>query len=486
MFKSVQVTKGNITDIKVQPPSASWEGPFVVNVTSSQNITLVAMRNGTSSFGSYSVYPIDNAGRFYDIVSFPSANENQQAEVIVIGIDDKSTGITFKSPSNFTLVGGSTDTFSMQVNNDNNNRTLFFSDGQLRKRQFIIFRSMDDLTASTITSQPDSRVIVISSSYCPNESCDVLLEQMPPIQTLGKSYFIVPVKDYTGVSCFRVLSPWGNTTVIRQSLEAMDDDDNTKNSQTVLGMGEYFDIDLKDGSIQNVVSIEGSKPLLLMHYLIKSIDPDPPVVAAMTLIPSVEQFTYGNTTLSTYNITSTPGSAIRNFVNIITKCDLKQYVLFNRRSIPTRNWTPCPPLNDPGPPYCATQQELTRNGKHTLESHLSLTEFSAVQYGIRTDKSAFASTVFMSFQELTCNVTKDGVTIPCKDTTPTIPPTIKPTLPTEGTSNMTTVFSSNPPVTVTDEQTTGNKTDSKKSASRREKAGTGKLSKLLSNYYSIF
>ena len=476
--KSELISKGNVTDIKVQPPSPSWEGPFVVNVTSSQNITLVAMRNGTSSFGSYTVYPINNAGRFYDIVSFPSASETQQAEVIVIGIDDGPTGITFKSLRNFTLAGGSTDTFSMQINYDSLNRTLYSSDGQLRKRQFIIFRSIDDLTASTISSETDSRIIVICSSYCPNESCDVLLEQMPPIQTLGKSYFIVPAKDYAGESLFRVLSPWGNTTVITQSLQAMDDDTNF--TPSVLSMGEYFDIGIQDGSIQNVVSIEGSKPLLLMHYLIKS--NEPLVTAAMTLIPSVEQFTYGNTTLSTYNITSTPGSAIRNFVNIITKCDLKRYVLYNRRSIPNQNWTPCPMLNDPGPLYCATQQELTKNGKHTLESHSKypLTEFSAVQYGIRTDKSAFASTVFMSFEELTCNVSKDGVTIPCKDTTPTIPPTIRPTLPTQGFINMTTVFSSNPPVT--DEPTTGNKTDSKNSTSRREKAGTGKLTKL---FYQI-
>ncbi|XP_072044499.1 uncharacterized protein [Amphiura filiformis] len=464
---SLTVSPGNITDIIVAPPSLSYSGSFVVNVTSSQNITLVAMRNGTSSFASYTVYPTANAGRFYQIVSFPSASENHQAEIIVIGVDDQVAEITFQSPRNFTVEGYKANSFQISsLVQPDNETTVYTAIGQLSKTQAVIFRSVDDLTSATIsTGKSSGRVVVISGSYCPNQSCDLLLEQIPPIQTFGASYFIVPTKSYTGINCFRILSIWDNTTVNTNSLEAMDDEPNSSETYT-LSKGQYFDVDLTSDSIEKIQSIKATYPIIIMHYLIKS--NNPLIVASMTIIPPIEQYTSGNSSFSTYNVSSNPGPIIRNFVNIITKCDHKTDVLFN--NYPIQNWVICPPLSNGGNPYCATQKEITKDGRHMLRSRNSNTEFSAVQYGIRTDKSAFANTLFMSFNEITCDVSEDGGVIPCTNTqpTPTIEmSTILPTTP-QMSDNMTTVFSSYAPGS---EQPPTNSTNTK-TTSRREKAGT--------------
>lgn len=462
--------------IRVSANDPAYTGPFVVNVTSSQNITLVAMRNGTSSFGSYSVYPRENAGIFYDVVSFPYANESHQSEVTVIGVDDDSSDVTFTSGCAFTLYGDSMDSFTTHTDL---NKTVYTATGFLNKTQMIVIRSSDDLTGATVVgSRKGGKVVVISGSYCPAGSCDVLMEQMPPIQTLGKSYFIVPTKDYPGSNCFRILAPWDNTMVTTGSLQM---DTNTRSFD--LNKGGFHDIDLPDGSLQNVQSIQSSNPILLMHYLIKSNSN----VAAMTIIPPIEQYSSGNVTFTAYNDTSSSGSrpAVTNFINIITICDNKNYLRLNRQQISAQNWQMCPPFDDSDDEniYCATQTQLTKNSTYTLgpDSRHKDVLYSAVQYGIRTtDQSAFAHTVFMSFEELTCNVEKGGVVIPCKTDKPATPtPSSPPTTTMMANDTVMTTVLLNSTVTMVTETVvptaSNNSTRHKEKSTARQRTGTGKI-----------
>ncbi len=455
----------------MSPPSASHTGPFVVNVTSTQNITLVAMRNGTS-FGSYTVYPIANAGRFYQVVSFPSANENQQAEVIVIGVDDQPAEITFKSRVNFSVAANSSkQSFHTVTHLNADNKTMVFTiSGLLAKSEMIVFRSNDDLKSSTVTADINGgRIAVISNSYCPNQPCDLLMEQIPPIQTFGSTYFLVPAKNYGGVNTFRIVPLFDNTTVNTNSLQAMDGEPNSETY--VMSRGDFYDLDL-DRTIVETTSLKATKPVIVMHYLIKNTEP--PIVSSVTIIPSVEQYTYGNSTFSTYNVTTSrnPASIIRNYVNIITECDQKNKVLFDNKIIEV--WKVCPPLTG-GSLYCATQKQMATDGRHTLRSENADAKFAAIQYGIRTDNSAFANSLFMNFEEITCDVEEGGNPIPCSKPTPTtqvLPTTM--TLPTtlEATDNMTTLNPYAPPTNATHSKTT----------SRREKAGTGELNFLLKHF----
>ena len=278
-----------------------------------------------------------------------------------------------------------------------------------------------DFTGSRIVS--NKPIAVFTGNRCAFvpvgiESCDHLVEQVPPATQWGKTFIATALvgRLQNAVNRFRVIAARYGTEIAIGA------------KSVSLKPGQWHDFQLGVNETTLVVS---NKPILLAQFSsgfeADNITGDP----SMTLVPSLEQ-RVNTSTFVTYNKTQEQ-TDVTNFISVHADCDdLEQISLDGRllTSIPDTVITPVELTN-----YCVGSIEVSRKGMHTITGNTNTTTFTAILYGFAYYNS-FAHPVAMGFKDTLCTATlRDGagtfehdcnqqvvaVQMPCMEPTTSLP-----------------------------------------------------------------
>ena len=274
------------------------------------------------------------------------------------GVED----ITTDGSSKVTLVAGQPKSFNMN------------------KMQTLYVRSEEDLTGSLV--QSSKPVSVFSGHECGNVPasiglCDLMVEQVPPVATWGKSFLIAPLTgSRDSSSVIRVVSSRENTAI---SLTCSSDDSKTFQIQPAGGFEEF--------SISNSqhCGLESNKPVLVAQF---SVGSNAEVTNTLgdpflLVVPPVEQYQskYTLTTFSTEFAKIYPTLVGKNTINIIVPNEFtEQGVRINNGSV-LSEWQDIPCAADGGK-VCgrATEMEITASGAYHLTHTDPSARFAAMLY----------------------------------------------------------------------------------------------------------
>ncbi|RPI69533.1 MAG: hypothetical protein EHM43_01500 [Ignavibacteriae bacterium] len=201
--------------------------PTGIHITSSSEITVYALSRELNTSDAWIVLPTDVLGTTYRVMSYPSdgvvrtifffdvLTNAYPGQVVVMATEDSTTiDLTIRTPTTSTGPG--------------RNRTALLNKGQsyLLQADVTIAELHDDITGSLI--QANKPVAVISShvrAQAPliddQASRDILVEQVPSVDTWGKNYVVGTLQtpsDYlkvgqTDVTVMRILAHTDSTMV---------------------------------------------------------------------------------------------------------------------------------------------------------------------------------------------------------------------------------------------------------------------------------
>lgn len=198
------------------------------------------------SFDAAAVLPTKSLGIEYKVANYMSSEESC---FLVVATED-NTEIEF--------------TLSNPINDENTPQQLYQANHPyritLQKGQTFLTAAIG-LLGSTIRSVNCKPIAVFAGNYCPYvpdfcPACDVLLEQMPPLNTWGKSFIINSTINRPTDSRIVIISKEDSTNIkvkwngVTQSVKINSD--------------EYLEFN----SSQNGVSVEADKPIAVTQYAI--------------------------------------------------------------------------------------------------------------------------------------------------------------------------------------------------------------------------
>lgn len=275
-----------------------------IHVTANDEVTVYGVNMREASTDAYLGLPSDILGKEYVVLGyqgnvFPS-------QMVIVGTAD-STTVTI-TPS--YTASGHTAGVDYAVTLD-----------QGEVYQILAAGTSNDVSGTRVSA--DKNVAVFGGNQCvyvPNgvAACDHIIEQIPPVNTLGKSFVALPLARKQG-STFRVAASEDNTIVLKDGSIVAN-----------LNKGDFYEV---IDSTQ--VIFEATKPVLVAQYchgqLWDGVLSDP----FMMLIPPYEQY------LGSYTV-STP-SNIRitdHFLNIIAPNSATNTVLLDGVLIPDTAFSP--------------------------------------------------------------------------------------------------------------------------------------------------
>ena len=228
-------------------------------VTSTEDVTVYGLNQQIYTTDAFLALPTTVQGQEYVIASYTG-----ESRLAVVGIQDNtSVTILLSSPS------------SDGTNSYIQGQKVSYKINRLQTLQL----TGDDLTGSIVSS--DKPVSVFGGHRCANVpvgigACDHLVEQLPPVTTFGKSFATVPLATRTAGDIFRVVAPYNNTNVIVDGVV-----------QGSINSGQFYEIDTLSS---RYVSIDATKPVLLLQYCkgtqADNVLSDP----FMVMIPPIEQY----------------------------------------------------------------------------------------------------------------------------------------------------------------------------------------------------
>ena len=198
-------------------------------------------------------------------------------------------------------------------------------------------------------------------AYVPKtkSGCDHIVEQMPPVTMLGLRYAVAPLATRTAGVVYRVVAARDGTDVFV----------NGNANKRGMSAGTYYEF---EGSSSSYLSIEMSKPALLVQFSKGSgadgVLSDP----FMMLIPPIEQYRFS------YTI-STPASApvpFSSFIGIIVESGEESGIRLDGVALPLVTvW------NDvPGQKLKGTTISIS-TGSHTVQHVSPIVKFGLTVYG---------------------------------------------------------------------------------------------------------
>lgn len=192
-LRSASYPSGSTGDAEIPSPAS-------VHVTSTDEITVYASIRELNTSDAWVVLPTDALGTEYRILSYPS---DARADTVFIPL------LTTAYPSQFvvvatedsTIVDITLSTAGSRVDPSQRVRSVRLERGEsyLVQAQVTVAQQNDDLTGSLIRS---SRPLVVLASHRraqvpilnDNASRDMLIEQVPAVDTWGKSFVVPPLQ----------------------------------------------------------------------------------------------------------------------------------------------------------------------------------------------------------------------------------------------------------------------------------------------------
>ena len=215
-----------------------------------------------------------------------------------------------------------------------------------------------DFTGTIISS--NKPIGVMGAVRCANMqtgtgSCDYMCEMLPPTNTFGRKFAVVPINTKTNVDTWRFLASENNTIIKINGI-----------SQTPINRSQFLEKILLTQSF-----IESDKPILVAQYANGSAHIENHGNPFMMLIPSLEQF------LVRYNLTTVSGFE-NNYINIVASNAVVGLLTLDGDAVVASKYMSI------GTSGFSSAQIKVSEGSHTLDAKLA---FGAFQYGFNSDDS---------------------------------------------------------------------------------------------------
>ncbi|CAH1244449.1 PKD1 [Branchiostoma lanceolatum] len=304
---SVSVTTGQVTVVPLPPSDVemigSQKGNWAVSVTADEEIVVY----GTSRGDGFLALPTDVLGKEYFVpcstvmmVSRSVSSGGETGMMMMMAMEMAAIPTEFgvvgvQDGTTVNIIPTTSVTFDGQSYSTGDTITVTLN----RMESLQLQTQVGDLTGSKVTS--DKPVAVFSGNKF-NLAFDAdgnegqVLEMVPPVDTWGKEFVVVPLSDSNGDSKIRVLAARDNTQVRI-----------TGQSARTLAAGKYWELSLQSDQYSYV---SATAPVLVIQHRVKLIN-DIPSDDLMMVIPPVSQF------VTEYSFTATPGA--QHHVNIVIK-----------------------------------------------------------------------------------------------------------------------------------------------------------------------
>ncbi len=346
----------------------------VVKVTTNVDASVYADSNGMYISDATTIIPDANLGTKYRVLSSKIGGSNYH-RLIVVALENSTTfTVTPKTifgiksagtPYSVTLNAGETYMLGSNSQGQDISGTLVESN-----KAVSVFVSADCEAGSNVSFPYTTRA--------QTGACDLLFEQVPPVQSLGRQFILNGFADRKqGGTPVRVMADQDGTTVTVNV-------NGTSSVVATLNAGEVFQKNYWEAavipnptvSVNQGLFIQTSKPALVAafmrgagDYLGETGDP------SVTFIPPFEQF------LTAYTVVSAPGNAAQ-LMNLMVPTSATSSVLFDGNALTASNfentWSPVAGTN-----YSVAQIKSTL-GSHTLSADLA---FGLVVYGANSYNS---------------------------------------------------------------------------------------------------
>ncbi|XP_035696734.1 uncharacterized protein LOC118430131 [Branchiostoma floridae] len=360
-FTSVSVTSSEVAVVEL--PRAGVElkgsqtGKEAVSVRADSPIMVYGMSHDTFSVDAFLALPTDVLGtEYYVICSEPSSEKIQgkttvyPTEFVVVGIRDGTT-VNIVPTQEVEFNGqhySASQTFTITVD----------------RMDSLQVQSVEDLAGSKITSSEP--VAVLSGNFAAiigqgATTKDHLVEMIPPVETWGTEFALVPLVGREAGDIFRVLASQDNTQV-----------NLTGHASVILHAGEFWEFDVPSDQYKYLTA---SKPALVAQYS-KSMTTDNSLIDPfMMIVPSLSQFAARYTFVAAEIPSESPGT---QHVNIIIKASHRDDLRMDGMPLSSDTaWAGIPGTN-----LSAARITVT-SGAHMLNHASPLVTFGITVYGYR-------------------------------------------------------------------------------------------------------
>lgn len=290
----IQVKGGEVVAVKMDKLAqissfAQIEPDQAIHIVSTEPITVYGLNRRSQTTDTFLGYPIEVLGTEYMIMSYFAFHDRLVSLFAIVATEDNTEVII--TPSTPTLDGkpaGKTYTITM------NRGDVYQCGGLVRPRD----PQRADLTGTSMKS--NKKIAVFSGHQCANIpsveilACNHLVEQMPPIQTWGKHFYIGNLKLRSRYT-YRVLAAYDSTRVFQDT-----------SLLAVLNKGEFVEKEVRTN-----IQITANKPILVAQYSQSLGTGDGVGDPMMILVSPTQQF------LKKYRFATPVNGLWHHFINIM-------------------------------------------------------------------------------------------------------------------------------------------------------------------------
>ena len=315
------VSRGNIEKIEITyniRGSGTGVQDRGVQVTSTEEITVYGVNKEMYSTDGFVAFPVDAIGKQYILATWTT-----EAEFMVIGTEDGTTVQVTLSASNPTAT-------SVTYNGGTYTNGQTFSVSLNKYQTFHALSTTGDFTGTKIvadkvvTVMTGNRKVAVRDSMT-RTSSDHLVEQVPPIDALGKDFFTISTPDRNIGDYFRIIATEDSTQVsIAGSL------------YTTLNQCQFAELNVATGDYKSVTA---NKPVMVTMFgkTISTQTGDGPNGGdpQFSILPAVPQFPSDYT----FSTIRTPTGDFKNYLVVVIKDSAKNDLKLDEQSPSGVTWS---------------------------------------------------------------------------------------------------------------------------------------------------
>lgn len=348
--QSFSVTPGSVSTVDVPSSFLSTLQDGIesngIRITAGEEVTVYGLNQKTFTTDAFLALPVDILGTQYMVISYNSLGSSiSTASMLSVVATEDNTQVTIVPsvslsgrpagvPYNLTLNQGET-------------------------YQLLATVASADLTGSTINS--DKPVAVFSGHTCGNVPpstgfCDHMVEQVPPLSSLGQSFVTIPLATRDAGDVFRVMAT-------KEATEVNIVGTGGYNEAFTLNSGQFMELSIPSNTYTRITATEA---VLVAQYSKGQASDNVISDPFMMLIPPFEQFQ------NSYTVTTPATGFNRHFINLAVQNSQISNITLDGALLPSSAFTPIPETD-----FSGAQVEIEA-GTHNVSNVLP---FGAFMYG---------------------------------------------------------------------------------------------------------
>lgn len=349
--ETIKINKGTVRSLLINPlaqirSSESVEEKNAIHITSDNAITVYGLTRRKQTTDTFMGLPTNVIGKNYRVICYNASVK--LSEFAIVATEDST--VVKITPTVETQLGRPVgQTFEVKLNKGDVYQVI--------ARDLMPAKRKNDLTGTQINA--NKKISVFSGHQCayvPDKvfACNHLIEQVPPIVSWGKHFYIGMLKKRSKYT-YRVLADKDSTKVFENG-----------KLQKILMAGDHFEKQANDH-----VQITADKPVLVAQYSQGYKNGDQIGDPMMLLISPTQQF------LKKYRFATPVNGTWEHFVNIIVPNRATGSLIFDGKRLDSTKFKPLANSS-----YAISQLNISF-GTHELEA--------AVPFGMSSYGFGFAN-----------------------------------------------------------------------------------------------